>query len=198
MPESCPSNEYSVESLKKRMELATIKEEVAKLQAQIRRKKANEEWSTFHFTLLTPPKKITFGEKDTERTYSVNKDGKKVFASRERDIRNFDGPSPNYTLSFADSIEIWYSFGFADGKENNCEFWNLPQIQEFKALGYFDKFKEIMECSLNRYSDGENVIFKSRKSPFKMEGKLKSNIEKMLESYRKVTGTNPYAKSFNT
>ena len=165
---------------------------------------ANGEWFQ-HDGPITPPtspeknkkgKVFSFGDSIEE----AQREGQ-LLVQKGLPMAEFDGPRITKEKAFADMIELWYrrKHLFRTGEKAYSEFWEEEKVKMSKQMGYFNSFGEMIEDALNRYADGEKVLFLSSKSPFKMDSSLEKNMETMLNKYkqhRSTQGLNVSAKTF--
>ena len=114
-------------------------------------------------------------------------------------MAKFDGPRMTKEKAFADMIEHWFNLKYTTGRKVYTEFWKEEKVKMFKKMSFFNSFGEMMEDSLDRYTEGEKVRFLSSRGPFNMDSTLEKHMDIMLNQYNKhlrTQGLNVNAQSF--
>lgn len=163
---------------------------------------ANGEWFP-HEKPVSPPtspqknkqgKVLSFGDE-----IEVAEGSERLQVKKGVPMSQFDGPLLTKEKAFADMIELWFNLKYTSGRKVYTGFWTEPKIKLFKKMGLFNSFGDMMEDSLFRYSEGENISFLSSKGPFKMDSTLEEHMDIMFNQYKKhqsSQGLNTNAKLF--
>ena len=162
---------------------------------------ANGEWFP-HGEPVTPPtspvknkKGKTFSFADNIQEFSV--EGEDLTVS-ESYMAEHDGPRMTKKRAFADMIELWFDQKYTTGTKVYTEFWKQDKILNFKKMGYFKDFGEMMLDAMDRYDNFEIPAFHSSKSQFKMNDTLYNHMECIQFQYEKhmKVGLNVNAPAF--
>ena len=164
-------------------------------------KTANGEWFPYDDP-ITPPTSPVKNKKGKTFSFGENilevrvEDGDLTFT--QSDMAEHDGPRMTKERAFADMIELWFDQKYTTGTKLYTEFWKQGKILNYKKMGYFKEFGEMMLDALDRYDSGETPAFQSSKSPFKMNDALYNHMDRIhfqYEKHRKV-GLNVNAPIF--